>query len=1317
MKKRYLSILIALFGLILIFNPNKAHATHAAGGELIYEWVSDSTYRFYFKFYRDCTGIQEGDSIDMCIYSANTSFNDVVWLKKLSSLPGGKPNGDTVATGCPGYPSRCFLPSSILPGYREWWYSALYTLPSKASDWKFNVNIGTRNQSENLVYGGSLYVEATLNNLIAQGNSSPYFSVKPIPYVCLNQPYIFNNGGVDPNKDSLAFEVRQPSTGNGCGLAPSLVAFATGTPTYSLPANPFQTNYTFTLAALTGQMSFTPTLLGSHTITIVAKEYRNGILIGSVMRDIQIQALACSTVQPTLTVDPTTVSGSTLSGGTITGCARTPMAFCFDVKSTDPTTVLVLSDNHNAATPGATITYTNLTHDSARGCFTWIPGPLDTGLKILNIIAKDSSCKPPGVLVSQAFTIPIVINPITEALKDTGICLGQSYQLVAVGGSTFTWTALPGGSGISSLSCTNCKSPFATPTVTTSYIVQSNLTGGCGKNRDTVTITVTTSPPSRPTASSNSPVCLNGTLNLTASGSSSVNYLWTGPFGYLSTQQNPTRTNLQYIDTGYYYVRALINGCASALDSTKVSIYPPKLPVFNNGPLCVGSQLQLTATTIPGATYSWTGPNSFTSTLQNPVINNIQTINAGVYTCSITFPGCSMQPGTTTLVVGTQTPVIDSAVITNAVTCGTGSIKLYGLLPNRTYVIDYTINGVPQTTLTLLSNGLGQITIGGLNLGTYVLTVKLNGCSSSVVGPLSVSGPPPPAAPTVTSPVGYCQFSPASPLTAVGSNLKWYTTATGGTGSSTAPTPSTVNAGSTTYYVSQTINGCESPRSPITVNIGTKPAPPVATHAYFYCKDQVTTPLNAVGVNLKWYNVPTGGTGSIVAPTPTSIAVGVYKWYVSQTINGCESDRDSAIVTIKAAPAPPTAANVNYCEGATAVPLTATGNNLLWYVSFVGGPGSPNAPTPNTSIIGVTPWYVSQSDSSCESQRTLIRVTVDEHVRSHIYINEDTICQYANVDIFNDSTNPKGSVYTWAPGDGGSILTGSGDGPYRAGWTTPGYKKIFVTITNGACSIQDSTDIYIRFAPVGYFDIKDNVCIDEQVILAPTNTPDVTYKWTIDENSIPEGNFQPQYTLAWHTTGAKIITLVVTAPNGCKSYPYVDTVYVHDPQAQIKGLEDGAYCVGDTVTVYTNAGKNYTYSWSPERAFITNGSDKALLSTGATGFIFLKVTDPWACVDGDTAYIKAEPCCDIFLPDVFSPNGDGRNDKFHILTDGHQQIVSFKVVNRWGQTIFKTDNQSDGWDGTFHGKMQDAGTYMYYVKYKCSNSTTFEKKGNVTLVR
>ena len=100
---------------------------------------------------------------------------------------------------------------------------------------------------------------------------------------------------------------------------------------------------------------------------------------------------------------------------------------------------------------------------------------------------------------------------------------------------------------------------------------------------------------------------------------------------------------------------------------------------------------------------------------------------------------------------------------------------------------------------------------------------------------------------------------------------------------------------------------------------------------------------------------------------------------MSQTNNGCESPRAAITININITPsAPIVTSNVNYCQNATAVALTATGSNLLWYILATGGTGSATAPTPSTTTAGATTFYISQTQGICESPRSAITVTVIE---------------------------------------------------------------------------------------------------------------------------------------------------------------------------------------------------------------------------------------------------------------------------------------------------------------------------------------------------
>jgi gliding motility-associated-like protein len=278
-----------------------------------------------------------------------------------------------------------------------------------------------------------------------------------------------------------------------------------------------------------------------------------------------------------------------------------------------------------------------------------------------------------------------------------------------------------------------------------------------------------------------------------------------------------------------------------------------------------------------------------------------------------------------------------------------------------------------------------------------------------------VSATPP--APTVVTPINYCQGATAAVLTAPGTNLLWYTVPSAGTGSATPPTVSTTTAGTTTYYVSQTLGTCQGPRAAITINVtGTPLAPIVPTVPPTYCLGDVAAALTATGTNLLWYTLPSGGTGTSTAPIPSTASVGNITYYVSQSTVGtpsCEGPRSSIIVRVNPKPVAPTVVSpLTYCQNITAPVLGATGTNLLWYSSAAGGTGSATAPIPNTSSVGSTTYYVSQTATNCEGPRAAIVVNISPALT--VNAGPDvTIAGGATTQLNGVATT--GADYTWTP--------------------------------------------------------------------------------------------------------------------------------------------------------------------------------------------------------------------------------------------------------------------------------------------------------------
>ena len=549
-------------------------------------------------------------------------------------------------------------------------------------------------------------------------------------------------------------------------------------------------------------------------------------------------------------------------------------------------------------------------------------------------------------------------------------------------------------------------------------------------------------------ANNNGPVCTGGSpVNLTGTTSltGTVTYAWTGPGGFTSTQQNPTGVVAPTAAGNYVYTFTATSGSISCAGNTNVIVVTQPAPPVVTTPLtyCQGATAPaLTATTtLPTNTLAWYtmafgGVGSATAPI--PSTATIGTTNfyvsqkAGLCESARSLITVNVIASTTPapLVV---TPVnycqnATATALSGSVTAlPTATLLWYGALTGGTgsAISPIPSTAVPGTTLFYVSQ-----TIGSCEGPRATISV--------VVTPLS-------PLPTATTTINYCVGNTATPLVANGTNLLWYTQPTGGSSSTTAPTPSTTTAGSTIFYVTQNSNGCQSIRLAITVNVFANPTTPTVTTPVVYCQGATATALTATGTNLTWFTVPTGGTVLAGAPTPLTTTVGSTTFYVQANNGTCFSTRAAITVTINATPAAPTVSSpINYCQGATATALTATGTNLLWYTQPTGGTSSTTAPTPITTTVGTTNYFVSSTIGSCEGPRALIAVNVNTTPPAPTVTPLVTYCQGATAVPLTASGI--GLIYYTVPT--GGIGTATAPTPLT---TTGGSTIFYVSSTIGTC--------------------------------------------------------------------------------------------------------------------------------------------------------------------------------------------------------------------------------------------------------------------------
>jgi gliding motility-associated-like protein len=142
-----------------------------------------------------------------------------------------------------------------------------------------------------------------------------------------------------------------------------------------------------------------------------------------------------------------------------------------------------------------------------------------------------------------------------------------------------------------------------------------------------------------------------------------------------------------------------------------------------------------------------------------------------------------------------------------------------------------------------------------------------------------------------------------------------------------------------------------------------------------------------------------------------------------------------------------------------------------------------------------------------------------------------------------------------------------------------------------------------------------------------------------------------------------------------------------------------------------------TYSWSPGSLLNNpNLKNPVAIISGDTKFV-LTVSDNAGCTAKDTVLVKAYVGPAYYIPNAFTPNGDGLNDIFRAIPPGITKTEFFRIFNRWGQLLFETRQYLKGWDGTSVGKPQPEGSYVWQIRGIDKYGKIIEMKGTVVLIR
>ncbi len=976
---------------------------------------------------------------------------------------------------------------------------------------------------------------------------------------------------------------------------------------------------------------------------------------------------------------------------------------------------------------GATLAwYTTLTGGLAIAT----PTPSNAATSIYYVTQILNGCESsPRILLTTTIT-PTPAAPIVGASPI--YCQGATavaLTATATAGNTLLWYTTPtGGVGVTTL----IPSTASTNTYYVSQVTSVAL-GGCEGPRTPLVVTITPTPLA-PIVVDPAPYCQFATaaaLTATATAGNTLLYYTVPTGGTGVASLIPPTTAVGSIT---YYVSqvtgAATGGCEGPRAAITVTVkLTPAPPVPTNTLYCQGATtLPVTATgVVAGATLAWYTTLTGGLAIATPTPSNVAT---STYYVTQTLNGCESSPRVLLTTTITPTPV--------APIVGASPIYCQGAT-----AVDLTATATAGNTLlwyTTPTGGVGVTTLipSTASTNTYyvsqVTSVALGGCEGPRT-PLVVTITPTPLAPVVVSPAPYCQFATAAALTATataGNTLLYYTVPIGGTGV-TSLIPTTAAVGSITYYVSQVTGaatgGCEGPRAAITVTVKLTPAPPVPTNT-LYCQGATTLPVTATGVvagaTLVWYTTLTSGL-AIATPTPSNAATSTY--YVTQKLNGCESSpRVALTTTITPTPVKPIVVSpVKYCPGDAANALTATAlpsNTLLWYTVPIGGIGSATPIIPVTTTPGSFNFYVSQitdpTVGGCEGPRELIVVNVNNNNLS-VYIGKDTtICEGKKV-TFTPIVSPVASSYEWRV-IGVPINTISNTLVKDITVSTVDTAQYILKATVGGCSVEDSVNVNVLWKP--RITTKGNIaiCTNDSIIIkgivSHNSSDSINYVWVPNLNLATANNLN---TWAKPPLSTKYtLTYITKASYGCDFTDSTSMKLVIQPIVKAFAGNDTIAATGLPHQLHGEGGTNYTWTaiTTLTGGSITNANKQnAFITLTEDANILLKVTDAIGCAGYDEIFIKVLNGPTYHVPNAFTPNGDGLNDIFRAIPAGMSNTTYFRVINRWGEVVFETNQWLKGWDGTFRGKPAPTGVYVWMVKGTDKNYKKVEMQGTVNLIR
>ncbi|MDR1726272.1 MAG: gliding motility-associated C-terminal domain-containing protein [Bacteroidales bacterium] len=302
-------------------------------------------------------------------------------------------------------------------------------------------------------------------------------------------------------------------------------------------------------------------------------------------------------------------------------------------------------------------------------------------------------------------------------------------------------------------------------------------------------------------------------------------------------------------------------------------------------------------------------------------------------------------------------------------------------------------------------------------------------------------------------------------------------------------------------------------------------------------------------------------------------------------------------------------------------------------------------------------------------------------------------------------------------------ITG-GKTPYNISWsngeTTDTIKNLpigdYIYIVSDAkgCIISDTVHIIVDDSIILSINHTDNNCIEgcsaEATVEISGGLTPYHYLWnngndTPVANNLCVGNY----------------TVTVTDSAGCVATQNVNIGYNYIYTGVNATASDYLVYDGQTIILLSQPQiDGVTYQWTPTTGLSSPNHNITFATMYATTTFYILISDGHDCLLLDSVTINVDRVvCDkpnIHIPNVFTPNDDGKNDILYV-TGEYIRKIKFMIFDRWGEKVFETTNINEGWDGRFRGQMCQNGVYFYRLEVECEAERTYSTSGDITLIR